>query len=257
MVWEALLLITARLEGVIVMDLGLFFLLFGLGFSLAAPIGPVNMEMLKQALSRNRGWVLGVATGLGAMTGDFIIAFVALTLGEKTIARFVTNSPARLLLYMLNIGLLVFIAWGAWNTQMEEKDFMQSNQQALRVENKDGTNMARGRDPWSRAFLIQYGKGFGILATSPWSYLWWTTFGSYLLTSGIALETPVQRLIATLLFLSGILAWVVLFCGSLGISRKLASVQLLQFITRLSALVILGFALKFVWEAAMLAGQWI
>ena len=246
------------------MDASFFLLLFGLGFSLAAPIGPVNMEMLKQTLSRNKGWVLGMMTGLGAMTGDFIIAFSALTLGEKTIAQLATNISARLFLYTLNIGLLTFIAWGAWGTQIEEKDIIQADpdnpdenepRAAQTREKEEGIDRNRASYSWTRGLVIQYGKGFGILATSPWSYLWWATFGSYLLTSGIALETPLQRLIATLLFLSGIFAWVVLFCGSLGISRKLASVKLLQIITRMSALILFAFAAKFAWEAVMLVGQ--
>lgn len=46
-----------------------------LGLGAAAPIGPVNVEMAKRALSR--GWAHGVALGLGAVSIDVLYATAA------------------------------------------------------------------------------------------------------------------------------------------------------------------------------------
>ena len=62
-----------------------------LGFSLAAPLGPVNMEMIKQVLRSKFGYILGIFTGLGALTGDFLVASFVLFLSIEFLKDFVEN----------------------------------------------------------------------------------------------------------------------------------------------------------------------
>ena len=101
--------------------LEIWIILAALGFSLAAPLGPVNIEMMKNALNINyqkfiSRLTLSIITGIGAMTGDFVIAFSALTLGGAVIETWFLNPGMKTLLFSLNVFILVYIAYGSLKT---------------------------------------------------------------------------------------------------------------------------------------------
>ncbi len=218
-------------------------MLMVLGFSLAAPLGPINMEMIKQALSRNKGWILSIMIGVGAMTGDFIIAFTSMTLGEEFLKNIIGNSLIKLFLFLFNSLILSYIGISGLKTKISEND------SEIKITKKDIESNTRQDQFLMKLIPAQYGKGFLIVVTSPWSYLWWLSFGSYLLSSGIELKTVSQRILATILFLTGIFTWVILFSGTLGISQKAASPKVLNIITKTSAGIILLFAIKIAYDA--------
>lgn len=226
------------------LTLNIVALLIGLGFSLAAPIGPVNMEMLKQTLASKSGWVLGMITGIGAMTGDFMIAMSVLFVGSELIASIVKIRAVYIVLVLANIGILSYIGISALrmdateNMPEEESKYLESSPEASDPES--GRILKIGR---------QYLTGFIIVTSSPWSYFWWATFGGYIINSGVALETFSDRLFVTIIFLGGIFLWVVLFCGALAISHRIASPAMLKRITQISALIILFFAAKIAFDA--------
>ena len=198
------------------------FLLMALGFSLAAPFGPINLELLKQTLSRNKGWVFGLMTGFGAMTGDLIIAMTAMYLGEEKLKETIEISAVKYSLLIVNVLILCYISWGAWNAEIVD-DFIDSD----------------GEEIFSNSSLAnQYSKGFLLVMTSPWSYFWWVSFGSYLLGRGIDLSSFTDKLVATIFFLSGILFWLLFFCLLLAFSRNMANTKTLKIITKSSALAI-------------------
>ena len=75
--------------------LELWIIIATLGFSLAAPLGPVNTEMIKQitksSFNIKVAWFSSILTGIGAMTCDFIIALVALTVGGELMNNVFSN----------------------------------------------------------------------------------------------------------------------------------------------------------------------
>lgn len=226
-------------DGGIFVELAIVFMLVGLGFSLAAPIGPVNMEMLRQSLSRSKGWIFGITTGLGAMSADLFIALAATYLGVEILADLIGILWVKLLLFLSNAFLLFYIAWGAWNAEMTE------GIAKPRPENEETLDPIQAE----ASAPTQYAKGFVLVVTSPWSYLWWVSFGGFLLGLGLDMEEFGSRMSVVLVFLIGIFTWVSLFCGSLGFSRRFASESVLRFITRTSAVVIVGFALLILYDA--------
>ncbi|MFX0116741.1 MAG: LysE family translocator [Candidatus Hodarchaeota archaeon] len=216
------------------MQLADVILLILLGFSLAIPIGPVNIEMLKQTLAQKEGWLLGIITGLGAMSGDFTLALTAMSLGEEVFKSVIEISAVKIGLAILNIVILGYIAWNAWTTEITDEMIWES---------------PRIAETAPTTYTKQFLKGFFLVITSPWSYFWWASFGSYLLGRGLDLSSIWGKLLAAFFFLSGIFVWVILFCMSLRLSRKLANVRTINLITKTSALLILAIALTIAYDA--------
>ncbi len=201
--------------------------LMALGFTLAAPLGPVNAEMIKKSLAHRTGWIYGFMTGIGAMTGDFIIASSILFIGAEVFSKYLENVIISVSLLLANITILGYIGISALKTE-------------INVDTED-TDI-------DMSLLKQYRIGFFLVITSPWSYAWWASFGPYLLNTGIPLDTSASRLIATTFFLTGILAWLVLFNILLKLSHSFASPKVLGLITKGSAVILLLFAIKTVFD---------
>ena len=205
-----------------------------LGFSLAAPLGPVNMEMIKQVLRSKFGYILGIFTGFGALTGDFLVASFVLFLSIEFLKDFVENFYVFIILSCINIGILLFIGINA----------IKNNE----IENLDSTENNLELDNRLFGILKQYIIGLIIVITSPWSYFWWASFGGILINSGLPLFDIGDRLIAIFFFLTGILVWILLLTYSLRLSRKFASDKILKFIIKGSAYLIIAFAILITYE---------
>lgn len=218
------------------MDIAIIITLAGLGFSLAAPLGPVNAEMIKNSFSSKSGWKYGVTTGIGAMTGDLVVAMSALFVGAEILASYLEITWVIVSLLSANVVILGYI--GIKSLKIEINNSEETTDPTQPVE----TDAIK----YQQSFFKQYRLGFVLVLTSPWSYGWWASFGPVMLSSGIILDTFGNRLEATIFFLSGIFLWVVLFNGLLKISHQFASPKFLKRVTQGSALILLLFALKIV-----------
>lgn len=207
-----------------------FLFLSTLGFSLAAPLGPVNVEMIRQSLTKSHGTLRGVLIGLGATSADLLIAMSVLSIGAKKVGDVLSHTLITASLFALNVLILGYIGIKAYNSPIT-------------------TNISVDNTEPPRALYQQGGVGFVIVLTSPWSYLWWASFGFYILQlDDVSFATFFSRLLVVLMFLAGILAWVVLFNVALAVSKKTASPKIQYYITKLSAVLILLFALKILWD---------
>ena len=95
--------------------------LASLGFSLALPLGPVNMEMIKQGIVKRKGWILGMITGIGAMTGDFIVSMSVLFVGSEVLTSLLENKMLSAALFFGNAGLLGYIGFNALKTKTDSR----------------------------------------------------------------------------------------------------------------------------------------
>lgn len=212
--------------------------LASLGFSLALPLGPVNMKMIKQGIAKRKGWIFGMITGIGAMTGDFIVSMSVLFVGSEVLSSVLEDKIIASGLFFGNAALLGYIGLSALKTKTDSNQFLDED-----IDKGQITFKQIGK---------QYGLGFVIVVTSPWSYLWWASFGPVILGSDIPIETFSDRFFVTLMFLLGIFVWVLLINISLLISQEVASDRMLNNITKVSAGVILLFALRI-----FIDGMWI
>jgi len=206
------------------------------GLALAAPPGPMNAVIAEESVLR--GWLAGFKAGLGAMTADACFLVFALV----GVVAVVERLPA-LRAVMVGVGglLMLYFAYGA-------------------------ARDARGFVPDED---VGGGKGFRkalVLAlTNPYQILFWLTVGVGLLESGtvdVLAHTPyagsaladvlvVQTGTPALLLglFGGIAAWITAFPAMLIAARRRAEV-LAPAVAYLSALVLAGFGVVFLADAA-------
>ncbi|MFX0207103.1 MAG: hypothetical protein ACFFDT_14030 [Candidatus Hodarchaeota archaeon] len=211
-----------------------------LGFTLAAPLGPINAEVIKQALdktvSEKLAWGLAIITGIGAMTGDFVVAFSALTVGGEILIHIFSNVVIKFLLFSVNIVLLGFLGVSALFSK------------PVPLENE--SNIQNGSSDMSNLRLIrQYFTGFSLVVTSPWSYFWWASMGTLILFSDFNVPDPLFRLGIIMMFLTGVLAWQIFFTTLLAVIGRLPNPKLFVWVQRATAIILFGFAALMVNEA--------
>ena len=123
-----------------------------LGFSLAAPPGPMNALIAANTVHRGRG--AGTLTGLGALSADAVLGFLVLGLGASR-----WLAPYRTELDLLGAGVLCLFAF-----------------KILRPRAAPAAPVGSMRSP--------YLLGLGLGISNPYQILWWLTAGLALVATG-------------------------------------------------------------------------
>ena len=181
------------------------------------------------------------------MSGGFIIAFSVLTLGSALLTSIINDYAIKTVLFSFNVLLLGYLGVSTLrksfiydDTLIFEKD---SNvNQKINIKSK---------------ILKRLVTGLAIVVTSPWSYLWWASFGSYIIFGDFNSFDLLPRLGIVLCFLSGIFTWVFSFSSLLTISKRFANSTFLNIITKASAVVLLLYALNFSLETLTYFKLWL
>ena len=217
------------------------------GLALAAPPGPMNAVIAEESVVR--GWNAGFRAGLGAFTADatfFVLAFLG-------VVAFVEQFPT-LQAVMVGVGglLMLYFAYGA--AQEVEGSFR-----------PDGGGRPDGRSDGGVDDNTGFQKAFVLALTNPYQILFWLTIGVGLLEPGrvdVLAETPyVGSELAGLLvvqtgspaliagFFAGILLWASGFPAALVTAERRVE-SFAPAVAGLSALVLGGFGVLFLWDAA-------
>lgn len=211
-----------------------------LGFTLAAPLGPINVEVIKQALdktiSEKLAWGAAISTGIGAMTGDFVVAFSALTVGGAILISVFSNAVIKFILFSVNIILLGFLGVSALISKSVPLEYNPE------IQGESG-------NPSIFRLVRQYFTGFSLVVTSPWSYFWWASMGTLILFSDFNIPDPLFRLGIIFMFLTGVLVWQLFFTTLLAIIGRLPNPKLFIWVQRATAIILFGFAALMVNEA--------
>lgn len=207
------------------MDINLFLRGLVIGFSIAAPVGPIGVLCIRRTVAHGR--LAGLFSGLGAATADALYGAVA-ACGLGLVSRFLVDQqqPLRLAggLFLCYLGLRT---WGA----PVQHELLPAPQ----------------RRPW-----LNHGRGGGAA-------------GAYLSTLVLTLTNPITILSFAAIFaglglasagsgplpgavlvagvFAGSAAWWLLLSGMVGFLRDRVGPRALRWINRLSGLIIFGFGL--------------
>lgn len=193
-----------------------------IGFSIAAPVGPIGVLCIRRTLAEGRA--AGLLTGLGAATADALYGAIA-AFGLSVVTSFL-------------VGQQGWIRWigGAFLVWLGIRTFL--------ARNAERAAEARGKG-LGGAFL----STFVLTLTNPMTILSFVAvfagFGLGVQARGIASATT---LVAGVFL--GSAAWWLLLSGLVSLMRERVSARALAWVNRVSGVVITAFGVLALWSAA-------
>jgi threonine/homoserine/homoserine lactone efflux protein len=197
------------------MESSLFIKGFIIGFSIAAPVGPIGILCIQRTLSG--GNVQGLVTGLGAATADALYGFIA-AFGLTFISNFLVDQSIwfRLIggLFLCYLGIRTFLR--------------KPQEQTVSVANS--TN------------LSAYGTTFFLTLTNPMTILFFAGIFAGLGVVSQSIHYASAGLMVIGVF-TGSAAWWLLLSGATGIFRNKINESKLALVNKISGFVILAFGM--------------
>jgi threonine/homoserine/homoserine lactone efflux protein len=205
------------------MDWGLFIKGFVIGFSIAAPVGPIGILCIQRTLSG--GNVQGLVTGLGAATADAVYGFIA-AFGLTFISNFLVGQTTwfRLVggIFLCYLGIRAFLK--------------KPQDQAVSVANSN--------------HLSAYGTTFFLTLTNPMTILFFAG-----IFAGLGIVNASIRYASAGLMVIGVFTgsgfWWLLLSGATGIFRNKINEGKLALVNRISGIVIVTFGVIALISAAI------
>lgn len=210
------------------MDIQAFVRGLVIGFSIAAPVGPIGILCIRRTVAN--GKASGLLSGLGAATADAFYGVLAV-LGLSFLTAFLVNQQdwLRLLggLFLCYLGIRTFFDKPA----------------AVERNLAGGTPVQNQSGRYFRARLYDYASTFFLTLTNPLTILSFTA-----IFAGIGLARPDDTLFSRLLVVVGVFLgstfWWFLLTSLAGLFReRFLTIHNLLWINRLSGLIITGFGL--------------
>jgi len=192
------------------------------GFSIAAPVGPIGILCIRRTLAEGRA--SGFLSGLGAATADALYGCVA-GFGLTVISGFLVDQR----FWIQLIGGVFLLALGIKTLRSVPAD---------RAAAASGTGLA-----------ASYASTLLLTLTNPMTIL---SFAGIFAALGVA-DTGGDLSAAAKLVLGvfiGSAAWWMLLSGGVGLMRKKLSSGVLRWTNRLSGAILLVFGIVAVWQAA-------
>jgi threonine/homoserine/homoserine lactone efflux protein len=205
------------------MDLGLFLRGLIMGFSIAAPVGPIGILCIRRTLAEGRA--SGFLSGLGAATADALYGCVA-GFGLTVISGFLVGQR----FYIQLIGGIFLLALGIKTLRSAPSE---------RAAAASGTGLAAS---YASTLLLTLANPMTILS-----------FAAIFAALGVA-DTGGNLSAAALLVLGvfiGSAAWWLLLSGGVGLVREKLSSGVLRWTNRLSGAILVVFGIIAVWHAAV------
>ena len=193
-----------------------------LGLTLAAPIGPVNLEIIKRGL--NSGFKQAFFTGTGAMCADttyLILIFFGLT-------SFLNIDFMKILLGMAGSFILIYL--GLINV----KEFFRKT--AI-VENQPRL-----------IFKSPFVTGYVLAISSPMTIVWWTGVFGALLASQTNAQTSLSAFLSCLSILLGCFLWVFFLAAALHWGKKIVNEKIVGFISLAAGISLVLFGIYFLYR---------
>ncbi|MDY0019523.1 MAG: LysE family transporter [Anaerolineae bacterium] len=197
------------------MSIALLFKGILIGFSIAAPVGPIGMLCMRRTLAKGR--VTGIATGLGAATADAVYGCIG-ALGLTWVSGFLVDQQ----MWLRLIGGLFLCVLGV---------------QTFLSNPTEETASAKGE-----GLLGAYASTFFLTLTNPMTIL---SFAAIFAGLGIG-NTQGDYLAAMLVVLGvfiGSATWWLTLSGGVSLLRVKVTPEGLRWINRTSGIIIAGFGL--------------
>lgn len=204
---------------------------FLLGLSIAVPLGPINLEMIRRGVGTHP--LAGLAVGLGATSLD-TMCILASGFG---LGWLVENKGFAVGCYAVGALLLAWMG----------VDSIRDGRRRWREAGEPGDAGRTGGAPEAHRFWRGFAYGLGIHAANPVTYVFWTTvplmfFKEQAPTRGMVLMT-------TGAVLAGCMAWNLTLVGLMVVARRFLKPRFLAGTCLAGGAALLVFAVVFGWRA--------
>jgi L-lysine exporter family protein LysE/ArgO len=206
---------TAELIGLIVYGMTV-------GVALAAPIGPINIEIIRRGI--RDGFFHGWMVGLGALSVDTVYAMIIVS----GFASFADNDPIRMVLYLAGGLMLGWVGFGSAKT-------------ALRGLEGDPNDKPK---PGGRSYMT----GVLMAAFNPMGIIYWLTVGAGLAADAVSRVGQSGAPMLVVGVTLGIFLWVSTLSVIAQVSRRFVTGNGMRWVTGISGAILIGFALFFFWQ---------
>lgn len=194
-----------------------------LGLSLAAPVGPMNIEVMRRGLSQ--GLLASWLVGLGGITGDSLL-LLSIYFG---FAQFMELFIVKLLMYAIGVVMLGYLGWESLRSSLAR------DHSFLTAAPDDDKTSTRG------AFMA----GFILALANPINLVFW--FGVY----GTSLQSLTSNhsmwfsLVCSFAIILGLFLWNLNVVFTVHFSRQLMRPWLVRSITFAAGASLMGFSVHF------------
>ncbi|HEV2127549.1 MAG TPA: LysE family transporter [Thermomicrobiales bacterium] len=204
---------------------GFGLLVYGMtiGVALAAPIGPINIEIIRRGIQN--GYLQGWLVGLGALSADTVYAALIVS-GLTPLA----DSPA--LRVPLFLAGAVMLSWVGIN----------SLRTALR-----GTGLQQGQQPVGRS---SYLAGLLMAVFNPMGIVYWLSVGAALVADAVERVGAAGAPLLVGGVFVGIFLWVTFLSWLAQVARRFVNGRGMLWITGIGGVALIGFGLWFLYQAA-------
>ncbi|MFY0759278.1 LysE family transporter [Metabacillus dongyingensis] len=190
-----------------------------LGISLAAPIGPIKLEMIKRGIMG--GFWPAMLVGIGAITVDMLLMF-GIFLGLVTFLQSTLFSA-------------IFSAVGCFLlARLGINSILRSLSSEKMIKKEDEKNSSAG----------SYWTGFLIALGDPFIFVFWLGVYGTALTSLGPHHTVFYLLIYSLLIIGGVTLWNLNIAITVHFIRDFIQDKMLKAVTFIAGIILLGFSIK-------------
>jgi threonine/homoserine/homoserine lactone efflux protein len=188
-----------------------------LGFSIAAPVGPIGVLCIRRTLADGR--IIGFASGLGAATADGFYGAVA-AFGLTAVSTLLTGQ--RFWLHLIGGAFLCYLA--------------------LRTMLRKPAVRSAGATTGARGLAGAYGSTLALTLTNPATILSFAVIFAGLFPSGGRAGYGAAALLVAGVFCGSALWWLTLSTG-VGLLRSRFDLHAMRLVNILSGIILLGFGL--------------
>jgi threonine/homoserine/homoserine lactone efflux protein len=194
-----------------------------LGLTLAAPIGPVNLEIIKRGL--NSGFRQAFLTGIGAMSADATY----LTLIFFGLTSFLNIAFMKIVMGIGGSFILIYLGF------ISVKEFFRKSTAA--------------KSKPARMFESSFVTGYVLAISSPITIIWWTGVFGALLSSQTDTQTNLSAFLSCLSILLGCFIWVFFLAAALHWGKKIINEKIVGTISLIAGIFLIVFGIYFLYRA--------
>jgi L-lysine exporter family protein LysE/ArgO len=194
------------------------------GVSLGAPVGPINVEIVRRGL--RSGFLSGWMVGVGAITADTLYCLAVIA----GLTPLIDQVAVRLVLWTLGAAFLMFLAYTSFRAARDQGRMMSGS---------DGSIERRS-----------FTTGFLMALLNPMGIFFWLSIGGGLVASGVEQRGDAIGIVAIVVgVIAGLGLWITTLSTLVHGGRRFVSDRLFRWINVGSALLLAGFGIWFAVQA--------